>query len=250
MIDTCNTKAAHYIDGGYRVGSGNEVIILLGSCRIMPFANYLNRMNTDNRFTIFVIYVVNFTVDSNDKPTDCEAQIDRLKDNSVFREMVYRCKWFIHEHVENYGRLNTSRELPNSIFEFGLAPVLDICIPNFNDHFILENDYRDCGVPLPEDYIQRGEAEIEKFCHVCELSSFPEFGSYFRNNWRVNRYFWRPNHASALFTTKIFSLMNKRFLHLPLTDEFWDGASREDLFKEPHTEVTQSDIEGYGLRWI
>ncbi len=249
MLDTVNTKAQHYTDGGYRVGSGDEVIILLGSCRIMPFANYLNRLNTDNRFTIFVIYVVNFTVDANDNPTDCEAQIERLRDNQVFREMVYRCKWFIHEHVENYHLLNTSRESPMSIFRLGMAPVLNICIPNWNDHFILENDYLDCGVPLPDNYIQRGESEIEKFCRVCELSSFPEFAEIFRFRWRGIRYFWRPNHASAAFTLDIWALLNGKFLKLGVPNEAWEAMQKEDLFKDPHTEPTQRDIDGYGLRW-
>ncbi len=249
MIDTCNTKASHYIDGGYRVGSGNDVIILLGSCRIMPFANYFNRLNTDNRFTIFVIYVVNFTTDANDNPTDCEAAIERLKDNQVFREMVWRCKWFIHEHVENYDLLNTSKESPKSIFQLGLSPELNICIPNWNDHFILENDYKDCGVTLADDYIQRGEAEVEKFCKVCDMSSFPEFATIFRGCWRDIRYFYRPNHTSKFFTLDIFGLMNSKFLRLPLTEEFWNGARTEDLFKEPHTETTKRDIEGYGLQW-
>ncbi len=63
MIDTVNTKAAHYVDGGYTVGSGDRVIVVLGSCRIFPFVNYLDRWNRSQSpepFTIFAIYVVNF----------------------------------------------------------------------------------------------------------------------------------------------------------------------------------------------
>ncbi len=249
MIDTCNTKPAHYTHGFYSVGSGPETILLLGSCRIMPFANYFNRINTDNRFTICVIYVVNYTEDAAGNPTDCEAQIDRLRDNPGFMDMVKRCKWFIHEHIENYGYLNTSANSQKNIFQLGLQPELDITIPNFNDVFILHNDWIDCGVPVPENYIQSGEKAVEKFCQLCALSSFPEFGDYFRSNWREARLFWRPNHSSREFTLHVFRLMNDKFLHLSLTNEFWTGAATEDLFRNPHTLITEQDINGYQLRW-
>lgn len=249
MIDTVNTKGAHYIDGGYRIGSGEKVIVLLGSCRIFPFVNYLNRWNSDNKFTIFAIYVVNFTTDANENPVGAETHIDRMADNPVLSKMVTGCQWFIHEHTENYGYFNTSKTAEKNIYQLGMYPEHDIAIPNFNDHFILENDYRDCGIPLPEGYIKHGESEIEKFCKICSMSSFPEFEHLFRTSWRDFRYFWRPNHTSANFTIPIFTLMNEKFLRLPLTEEFWNGARTEDLFKEPHTQVTQRDIEGYGLQW-
>jgi hypothetical protein len=249
MFDTVNTKATHYTDGCFRTGSGEHVIILLGSCRIMPYVNYFARLNTDDRFTICVIYVVNFTTDANDNPTDCEAQIDRLQYNPVFMDMVKRCKWFIHEHVENYGFLNTSKDLPKSMFRLGIQPEIDICIPNFNDVFVLENDWVDCGMPTPEDYVTKGEQAVDGFCDVCQKSSFPEMGDYFRESWRSIRFFWRPNHISAPFSMYIFRRMNSRFLHLKLTDEFIEAAKQEDLFKTPCTQPTQRDREAYRLQW-
>jgi hypothetical protein len=144
---------------------------------------------------------------------------------------------------------NTSRESPKNIYQFGMTPRMDIAVPNFHDHFILEKDYEACGIVTPENYIERGEQEIEKFCSVCLLSSFPEMADYFRESWRRIRFFWRPNHTSAAFTMYIFRRMNSRFLQLSLRDEFINAAAQEDLFKEPHTEVTQRDVDGYGLQW-
>ncbi len=252
MIDTVNTKAAHYVDGGYTVGSGDRVIVVLGSCRIFPFVNYLDRWNRSQSpepFTIFAIYVVNFTTDVHGSPTDCEAHIDRMADNPVLSKMVTNCSWFIHEHTENYGYFNTSKDAEKNIYQVGMYPEHDIAIPNFNDHFILENDYSACGIQCPNDYINRGETEIEKFCHVCWMSSFPEFADVFKNTWRDIRYFWRPNHVSKEFTLMIFRLMNEKYLRLPLPDEFWSEANKEDLFRDPHTEVTDNDRKGYGLKW-
>ncbi len=252
MIDTVNSKGAHYIDGGYRVGSGEKVIVVLGSCRIFPFVNYLerwNRMWSPEPFTIFAIYVVNFTTDQHGNPTDCEAHIDRMADNPVLSKMVTSCQWFIHEHTENYGYFNTSKDAEKNIYQVGMYPEHDITIPNFNDHFILENDYSSCGIQCPDDYIQRGEKEVMKFCEICLMSSFPEFSDVFMDTWRDIRYFWRPNHTSSHFTITIFTLMNEKFLRLPLTFDFWNAARQEDLFKEPHTQVTDRDREGYKLKW-
>ena len=115
--------------------------------------------------------------------------------------------------------------------------------------FLFEGDYQSCGLSVPDDYIQRGEEAIEKFCHVCELSSFPEMASYFRDSWRKIRFFWRPNHVAATFTMYIFRRMNSRFLNLKLTEEFLETIKQEDLFRDPHTDVTYRDIEGYRLEW-
>lgn len=248
MLDTVNTKAQHYVDGCFITGDGNDVIVILGSCRIMPYVNYFNRLN-DGRFTICVINVVNFAFDASDNQVDSREFTKQFEDNSVLLGMIARCKWFIHEHAENFGIFNTSKESPKNIFQIGMNPEANISVPNFNDRFILFNDYQDCGVVAPDNYIEKGEETVKGFCEVCKLSSFPEMASYFEDHWRSTRFFWRPNHVSKEFTIYIFRRMNSRFLNLSLTDEFWDGAKQEDLFKEPHTQVVQSDIDGYGLMW-
>lgn len=249
MINTVNTKAEHYTDGCWRTGSGNDVVILLGSCRIMPFANYFSRLNRDNRFTICVIYVVNFSEDVSGKPTNVEEVTGRLKDNPVFTDMIKRCRWFIHEHVRNYGFLNTTGDADKNIFQLGLQPELDISVPNFNDHLILANDWIAYGSTTPDDYVQRGNREIERFCRLCELSSFPEMADHFRDNWKTTRFFWRPNHTASAFTLYLMRLMNDKFLHLDLDESFWAAAGQEDLFREPHTHVTDRDRTEYGIKW-
>lgn len=249
MFDTVNTQSAHYTDGCFRVGSGWHVIVVHGSCRIMPYVNYLNRLNADNRFTICVINIVNFAFDRHGKSVDPAVFTQQFEGNPVLLEMVKRCRWFIHEYAENFGCFNTSKASPKNLFQLGLQPELEVSIPNFNDRFILEHDYTSCELPTPDNYIEHGESEVKKFCEICEMSSFPEMSDHFRDNWRTTRFFWRPNHISSAFSMYLLRQMDSRFLKLGLSEEFIEAARQEDLFREPHTQVTQRDVDGYGLKW-
>lgn len=244
MISTIESKAQQLANGFFQSGTGPEQILIIGSCRTLAFLSYLIRWNETvggNRFTILRMDPCDWAVSGVDVASlETDERI-----LSVFRSTEI----FIHEHLESYGMFNTSKQQSKSAYYFGVNPKIDILIPNFHDHFLLENDYASCGIPTPDDYVERGEAEIEKFCKVCEMSSFPEFANLFRIHWRSTRYFWRPNHTSAAFTMDIWALMNSKFLHLPIPNEMWRAMQEEDLFKNPHTEVTQRDREAYGLTW-
>jgi len=250
MITTIEIK--EHRDDVFQVGSGKTKILILGSCRTVPYLNYLNRYNVMNGdpFTIYAIEPNNWSWDLNDNPVDRDAAIAALETNERILSIIRDADIFIHEWYESFGMFNTKRDQEKNIYQFNMAPALDILIPNFHDRFILEHDYTACGIPTPDDYLKRGEDAVEGFRSVCLQSSFPEFGDVFFDTWRDVRYFWRPNHVSASFTLFLFRRMNSRFLHLNLTDEFMDGARKEDLFREPHTHITQRDIEGYGLRWL
>ncbi len=252
MLDTANTKAQHYTDGCFHTGTGEDVVMIIGSCRIFGYANYFDRWNrswSPNPFTICVVNIVNFAMGPEGQSVNSDEFTVQFETNPVLLEMIKRCRILIHEHAENFGCFNTHRSCDKNIFKLGIDPEIEISVPNFHDVFLFENDYRNCGMQPPENYIEKGEDAVVNFTRKCQLTSFPEFGDIFRDTWRSIRYFWTPNHISSQFSTTIFGLMNEKFLKMPLTDEFWDGARSEDLFKEPHTEPTQRDIEGYGLRW-
>lgn len=212
--------------------------MFVGSCRLLPFVNYFARLNRDNRFTIVLIYVVNFA-----------QNYEQQETKPIPLDMIKRCRWFIKEHCVNYGMFNTDKDCEKSIYDFGMNPELDILVPSWNDHMVLENDWKAYGSPTPENYVSIGQMEIERFCAICELSSFPEMAEHFRNNWKRTRFFWRPNHTSREFTLYLMRQMNDRMLHLDLTDEFWAGAATEDLFRDPHTTVTDKDRLGHGITW-
>lgn len=238
MISTVNTAEAHIADGCWTSGTGKEVVMIVGSCRLLAFVNYMVRANQDNRFTIVLAYVVNFG-----------ENIEQYETKPILLDMIKRCRWLIKEHVANYGFLNTTKDAAKNLYQFGMNPELDILVPSWNDVMVLENDYKAYGAETPPDYVERGNAGIDKFCDLCELSSFPEFAYHFETNWKTTRYFYRPNHTSAEFTLWLFRKMNEKLLHLDLSDEFWAGASQEDLFKTPCTQVTQRDRESYNITW-
>lgn len=238
MIDTINTRAAHNEQGCWTSGTGEHVVMFVGSCRLLPFVNYFARLNRDNRFTIVLVYVVNHA-----------QTYEQQETKPVLLDVIKRCRWFIREHCVNYGCFNTDRSCEKNIYQFGMNPELDILIPSWNDHLVLAEDWIAYGSPTPPDYVERGKAEIEKFCAICELSSFPEFAQHFRDHWKTTRFFWRPNHTSAAFTLDLFYLMNQNFLHLELDPSFWAAASQEDLFKEPHTHLTDRDRKEYEIAW-
>lgn len=243
MISTIESKQQQLINGYFQRGNGPKEILILGSCRTLPYLSYLIRWNEANGepFTIRRIDPCDWTVENVD--------IDACARDERIRKVIFDSKIFIHEHLESFGMFNTAREADLSIYKLGMKPEIDISIPNFHDRFILENDWVDCGMQTPENYQVLGEDAAEGFCTVCLKSSFPEMSDYFREMWRRIRFFWRPNHVSAPFTMYIFRRMNSRFLHLKLTDEFIEGAKQEDLFMNPHTQVTQRDVEGYKLEW-
>lgn len=233
MIDTIVCKEQQLRDGFYHIGSGPTEVLVLGSCRTVPYVEYLCR---SPELTVRRIDPCDWTL----------AGIDLVQFETDERilKVLESTDIFIHEWLENYGMFNTDIMAEKSIYRFTEATWEDITIPNFNDHMILEGDYAAYGAPTPDDYIERGWKEIDKFCGVCELSSFPEFAQTFRDTWTKVRYFWRPNHVSAHFTKAIFKLMNEKFLKLPI-----ENVTDEDLFCSPCTQVSQRDREGYGIEW-
>ncbi len=246
-IDTNITKAASMSQGYFESGSGPEEILLLGSCRTVAFLSYLVRWNEtigNNRFTIRRIDPCEWLEQGiaervQESETD-QRILDVLRGSTIF----------IHEHLEKFGMFNTDPMNDKNIYQFGVNEGnLDITIPNWHDHLILKNDWVAYGAETPPDWIQQGELQVLKFIDVCSWSSFPEFGDTFRDTWRKVRYFWRPNHTSAAFTTAIFRLMVDKFLHLETTNDFCGAIAGEDLFQFPHTEVTHEDVSGYGLEW-
>lgn len=250
MITTIDIKAR--LRDVFEIGSGDKNILILGSCRTVAYLNYLDRWNRSwmpAPFRIFAIEPNNYHWDEHGHTANIQEELTKLETSERILSILKSTAIFIHEHYANFQMFNTSRDSEKNIYQFGMNAPIDISIPNFHDRFVLFNDYADCGVVAPDNYIGRGEEAISGFCEVCKLSSFPEMADYFRDNWRTTRFFWRPNHTSAAFTLYIFRLMNEKFLNLQLTNEFWAGAEQEDLFRNPNTQVTQRDIEGYKLLW-
>lgn len=250
MIYTYDTKLAQLRDGCYRTGSGPMRVLILGSCRTIAFLNYLSRWNNmgGNPMTISYINPFDWHWNIADEVVDFEKAIDSLETDERVLSTLRSADVFIHEHFGNYGMFNTSKDVDKNIYQFGMSPKIDISIPNFHDHFIMYNDFAAQGV-VPTNWSEQGRSAVDKFCSICSLTSFPEMADYFRNNWTKIRMFYTPNHTSKHFTIWLMRSMNNKFLHLPMTEDFWDSISHEDMFARPCTEVTDLDRQTYGLQY-
>lgn len=264
VINTVITRQGHIQDGFWSFGSGPKNVIILGSCRVLPYAQYFDYLNADNRFTIVLIDVVNFYYDEQDRAVDPLLVTSRFENSPRLLEAFQRCQWFIHEHTANFGMFNTSRAESKNIYQFGIKPEIDVMLPNYNDHFVLFQDLvsfnpriqakarTENGVLGQETQAEMkaiGLKDIARFLDICQASSLPEFGSIFQETWTKIRYWQTCNHISNNFTIAIMRLLNERFLHLDIPGSFWTRVSSEDMYANPHTPITKYDQQNYAIAW-
>lgn len=263
ILSTLQCKTEQLRRGYFQSGSGPEIVLLLGSCRTLAYTNYLVRWNEtigNNRLTIIRIDPCDFNWNAADEIVDGAAAIRSQEENPALLEILRGTGVFIHEHLESYGMFNTRADAEKNIFQFGIVPRVDCCLPNFHDHFVLFNEQLQFDEKMKDAYCMssenalhtmraRGLAALEKFYSVCRLSSFPELENEMRDNWMKRRFFWTGNHVSKEFTLFLFKQMNDRFLKLPMDGCFWNGAGQEDQFSKPCTPVTQHDVDAYGITW-
>jgi len=267
MIGTLNIKPQQLLHGTYKTGSGPEHVLVMGSCRSIPYLNYFHELNTENRFTIHYLDPFNWNWDLSDQRVDYNMAITLMENHPEMLATLKNVKWFIHEHYQNFGMFNTNKEKPKHIYQFGLNPELDICIPNFHDVFILFQDFitfddklkaqaaedmQMLGVlsaSLQLTVLTRASENINKFIKLCADTSFPDMAVLFHETWRRTRYFWTFNHVSSHYTTTIMRWMNARFLNLNIPNSSWDNWIKNDMFHNVVTPVTKYDLVNHGVLW-
>lgn len=241
-------------------GDPKEIVLVMGSCRCVAYANYLHRYNESHGRPLRI-----HCIEPNDYCINSEGrginELELAERNPNVWGAVQSATIFIHEHYENYGMFNTSADCEKNIYQFGMAAPVDVSIPNFHDRFILfseqlqfRGDIRQQAIvhginSVVPEMTRFGLAAVDHFAGVCRKSSLPEFGEQFLQQWRRLRYFWTGNHVSRHFNLAIFRLINEKFLHWSLDDEFWNGAATEDLFSKPCAPMTGHDVAAYGLTW-
>lgn len=267
MINTIHVKKQQLRDGFFKTGSGKTVIFILGSCRVINYVNYLHNWNMANGdiYTIISLDPFNWNWNQADERVDMEAAINNLEGSKTMRDMIRSVDIFIHEYYKNFGMFNCDKDGEKNIYQFGMNPKADICIPNWHDVFVLFGDIltfdKDLREKALQDYTtigqlskqtiyevtEKGATNMSKFYEVCRKSDFPEMEEYFREKIKTTRLFHTYNHVSKRFTLYIFELMNQKWLHLDLLKGF--DPQHEDMFADPHTDLTTYDKEYYGLNW-
>lgn len=264
MIGTVQTKRDQLRNGFFQVGSGPTKMLLLGSCRTLAYINYLDQWNSHsgNKLTIYRIDPSDFNWNEQDQIIDIQARVAACEKDQRILDLLKSVDIYIHEYYAYYGMFNSSKEWAKNIYQFGLQPKIDACLPNFHDRFILFNDQvqfdsrlRDSihasGITpeISKQIVGNGLHSLSKFYDICALSSFPEFADEFKANWTRKRFFYTGNHVSREFTLYLFRRLNERFLQLPFDDGYWKSIDALDIFSKPCTAVTQHDVDGYGLQW-
>lgn len=266
-INTINTKQAQLVQGYFKIGSGTQKILIIGSCRTVPYVNYFSEWNeaNGNPFTVCFIDPYNWCFDlSNNRRDHSEVILGMEKDETML-ELFASTDICIHEYYRNFGMFNFDSGEAKNIYQFGMKPSIDICIPNWNDYFVLFGDivsfdieirkkaiadYNVLGelsAALQEDIYDISQANLSKFYNVCMKSSLPEFGPHFFSNFLKKRYFWNSNHVTKEFTIDVFKLMNKKFLNLSLGKGFY--PNHIDMFSNVQTSLTTYDILWHGYEW-
>jgi len=255
MINTVTIKQAQLRTGYFKTGTGPDVVFIMGSCRVVNYVNYFAAMP---QFTVYSIDPFNWNWNVNDDRVEYIGALKEQETNQDLLTMLATVKIFIHEWYENAGMFNIKE-----IYKYGLKPEIDICIPNFNDLFILFKDIitfdsemrklaaQDFNVlgrlseQTEQAILEVGKKNIEKFKKVCELSDLPKLWDWFSEEWMVYRYFWSYNHVSNVFTLSVLDLINKRYFDGLLTV----NAAHPDMFANNFTSPTEYDVKHYGITW-
>lgn len=268
MINTVSIKSAQLTEGFFTIGSGKEVVLIMGSCRVAPYVEYLHQWNeaNGNRFTIHSLDPFNFNWNIQDERCDYEEALSKWETDGRMLSMLSSVDIFIHEFYKNSGMFNVDK-VEKSIYDFGMKAKIDCCIPNLNDYFILFKDIVSFDLELRKKAIQDinvigrlseeiqkeiyvlSQRNLNKFYEVCLKSDVPEMKYYVENNFRKDRLWHSYNHVSKYFTLALFNLVNDKYLKLAVTSDFLTQIFREDMFANSFTPLTEYDLKWYGYLW-
>jgi hypothetical protein len=263
MVNTLEIKQEQFAHGTFKRGSGEKTILIIGSCRSVPYLTYLAEWNVQNGnpFTIHFLDPFNWNWNMAEERVDYHAELIKQESNQELLNTLKSTDIFIHEYYANAEMFNCDKNAEKNIYQFGLNPSMDICTPNFNDVFILTSDilrfHPELMKMAVQDYnvngkLSRGTMEdiesvrrnnLLRFIDICSKTDFPEFAEIFMNDYKHKRFFWTFNHTSKHFAQTLFRLMNDKFLKLDLSGY---KINEVDLYENPRTYLTEYDL---GYTW-
>lgn len=268
MISTLEIKIAQINKGFLTIGDGPQTVLIMGSCRVAPYVWYMKLLNEmyGNKYTIHTLDPFNWNWDHRDQRVDSNKVIDGLEDNEAMLEMIKSVDIFLHEYYQNFGMFNTFKNEGKSIYNFGMQPAVDICIPSWNDVFLLFNDIVSFDLDMRKKATQDfnvlgklseqteneifdiGTKNLDKFYQICRKSDIPQAERFFEYNLPRKRLFHTYNHVSKHFTFGIFIEIMTRLGIQPEMD-FCQEILKEDMFDSHYTKLTSYDVKWYGLDW-
>lgn len=266
MITTITTKQQQLKNTYFKVGTGTVNILVIGSCRAVPYLNYFDKWNQSfgERFSIHFIDPFNWNWDENDNRVDYNEKLKELETDERLLNMIRETDIFIHEYYANSGMFNVNKSAENNIYKYGMKAIIDLTLPNFNDVFILTKEILDFNVDLKKQAVQDfnvlgklsnqtlaeidkiRQQNLDKFYDICSKTDFPDFAHFFKANYKKYRLFWTFNHVSKWYNLYLFFELCKR-LNMETTYNFEQLISQHDLFENNYTHLCEYD-EGFDFK--
>ena len=219
IVDVNNRKQIMIVNN-----HSHENILLIGSCRIVPFLNYL--MHHDlfgNKFNYLCILVY-------------VPEMIQLSEEIIFNEEIKKqiCGSTIlfSEYVKNYNYFNTQRLTEKSIFNIHNSFTREIIIPNWGDICLYTKDliqYKNLKNEF--DQLIKHEISLQDFttilqnCQKQELqrhanllnkSNYPELITFTNSNLTWLKLAHTLNHPSNIYFIEMYRLIiEKNFAQSP-----------------------------------
>jgi hypothetical protein len=238
----------------------NKSILLIGSCRITPFLNYLiNHDLFGINYNYLCVLVYN---------EEMKKLSEDIINNEQIKNQLFTCKYLISEYVKNFNYFNTQRLSEKCIFSIYDSFEKEIILPNWQDICLYSKDliiYKG----IKNEFIQliNGEIhshdfikilqkvqnmELERYYSILQKANFPELISFIKLNLQNIRITHMFNHPTNFYFLEIFRLIiEKYFLGGPyfLPQYIFDATKEEFLqSKEYDTKLTFYDYHYLGFR--
>jgi hypothetical protein len=252
---TTNTLRASYENRQFSFGypQAKQTVCLIGSCRIVPFLNYLRVYNMmhGNPFELLCFNPVEMW-----EGPGCEVSdgVNKVLQGYRFGKVDY----LLCEHIERCGVLNTVRFTPENIFDsLGCDPAVEMRLPNWNDMHIFDvetamhdkahaNLSHDARVTFIRD---QTVIHKERFLSHCRVCSFPQLESWVSEHWLAVRMGWSSSHPSHPLLWRMFECI-ARTMGLNITPKFTvHPLCVTDVYKSTGIPLNGVDYEANGWQF-
>lgn len=218
VIDTPYLRSA-YTKGIFQFGQDDAKLkmVLVGSCRILPFLNYLRLFETPIN-----LICLNPVEMWGGPGSEVKDGVNRI----MAGQKLGKVGVLICEHLQDCGVINTVRSSAENLFDsLGCKPEMEIRLPNWNDMHIFDaetaiHDPVGHGNRTHEERVNfiRTQTAIHKarWLSHCRKSSFPELEQWTEDNWLTTRLGWTSNHPTITLIHEMFEwIMNDMGVLIP-----------------------------------
>lgn len=225
-------------------------ILLIGSCRITPFLNYIANDSYFDDYNILGVMVHN---------TEMRKISETLIDNEDIKKDIFKTTILIHEFCRNFDYFNTSKDKDKNIYQIKPIFDIDISLPNYQDPRIFTKDiifYNSIEfnkyINKEMDFDQLSKIlqdlqtiEKNKYYNVILKSDLPELLEFVKNNIDNNRIAHSINHPSNFLFIKMYELILKKWFHREIPESVFNINKKHEFLSSTgyFTKLTFYDKE-------